>query len=216
MSIEIDQHVSFATALRSLLRHDPDVIMVGEIRDQLTAELAMRAALTGHLVLTTLHSNDAHGALNRLRDFGIENALLADNVLAITAQRLVPKICPYCSETVVQPLHNYFMQYLPKGVNRDVELRQRSEDADKFTSCQHCQNGYHGRTLVQEIFEVTPSTRDAIARGEGAQEIRRMQRRKGEFVDIWHHACSLLLKGQTSLEALESKLGSLTLMSMDE
>ncbi|HCK92310.1 MAG TPA: hypothetical protein DHW71_04945, partial [Gammaproteobacteria bacterium] len=81
---------------------------------------------------------------------------------------------------------------------------------------QHCQNGYHGRTLVQEIFEVTPSTRDAIARGEGAQEIRRMQRRKGEFVDIWHHACSLLLKGQTSLEALESKLGSLTLMSMDE
>ncbi len=210
MSLEIDQHVSFASALRSLLRHDPDVIMVGEIRDQETADLAMRAALTGHLVLTTLHSNDAHGALNRLRDFGIENALLADNVLAITAQRLVPMICQHCSEVVQTQLPAALTKYLPPSARSNkVSLRQRPADANHYKDCAYCQNGFQGRTLVQEIFENTPKSQDLIARGEGAQFIRQTQEQQGSFADLWHHGLALLLQEKTSLEALESKLGAL-------
>lgn len=207
MSLEVDQHLSFATALRSLLRHDPDVVMVGEIRDQETAELATRAALTGHLVLTTLHSNDAHGAINRLRDFGIENSLLADNLLAITAQRLVPKICQVCSEWSAPQKLRSLAALLPKTelAKNGVQLRQRGAYAHQ---CGHCQGGYQGRLLVQEIFENSPMTRDAIARGDGAQCIKQQQISAGQFNDIWHHGIQLLLKGQTSLEALESKLGA--------
>lgn len=225
MSLEVDQHISFASALRSLLRHDPDVIMVGEIRDQDTAELAVRAALTGHLVLTTLHSNDAHGAINRLRDFGIENALIADNLLAITAQRLVAKICKSCSE-LSEPLQlDGLSTFLPGPVesntgalghgNPTIRVRQRAQQSGEAKdSCHHCNAGYSGRMMVQEIFENTPMVRDAIARGEGAQFIRQHQINNGQFQDLWQHGVQLLLKGETSINALESKLGTLSMAAL--
>jgi len=206
-SIEVDQHISFATALRSLLRHDPDVIMVGEIRDQETAELAMRAALTGHLVLTTLHSTDAHGALNRLRNFGLDDALIADTLLAVTAQRLVPKLCLKCSSMTSAPIPQCLLNLIPAAQkSTSVQLRTLGEP-DEVYACNACQNGYKGQALVQEVFEITASSRDQIAQGAGAQHIRQEQIKRLQFFDLWHHGAQLLLKGTTSLQALEFRLG---------
>jgi len=144
----------FSTALRSLLRQDPDIIMVGEIRDEATANIAVQAALTGHLVLSTLHTNDAPGAVTRLLDLGVAPYLLSASLIAVLAQRLVRKICPNC-KTEYEP---------PVGIRKIVE--KDSGTIEKFyrgVGCKKCRNtGYTGRIAIQELFVPTEKIKEMI------------------------------------------------------
>lgn len=203
-SLEITKHMGFPEALKSLLRHDPDVLMVGEIRDRETAELAMRASMTGHLVLTTLHTNDAHGAINRLRNLGLEDSLLAENLLAVTAQRLISRVCSHCHD-----------RFDLKSSERHWKVYGKLRAFSKGTSivpvankqgCPNCSRGYAGRHLINEIFVKDPVAERMIAQGVSSTEIRAKQYRSGKFSDLWDDGIRLAQEGVTSLEALEAKI----------
>jgi len=230
VSIEVNHHFGFGQALRSLLRHDPDVIMVGEIRDQVTADLAMRAAMTGHLVLTTLHTNDAHGAVNRLREFGIDNGLIADHLLAVCSQRLVNKVCEHCSNWVELSSSASSMQGQRsveqhiKTLLKSVHKQARLEMTDQYchlqqtlklrehhqAGCDHCIEGYHDRAMVAELFKNTSFAQQHIQAGMSANQLRQAQLENGEFTDIWQQGALLLLEGRTTYPALLARLGALS------
>ena len=146
--------LTFAQGLRSMLRHDPDVMMVGEVRDLETAELAIRIALTGHMVLSTLHTNDATAAMTRLMDMGIDPYLIASSVECVLAQRLVRLLCPACKEPDSTPLEGHKI-YRAKG-------------------CKECnRTGFKGRTAIYEFFILSQSIRDLILKRSSADAIRR-------------------------------------------
>lgn len=158
--------LTFANALRSLVRQDPDVLLIGEIRDKETADIAIESALTGHLVLSTLHTNDAPGAVTRLRDIGIESFLMADSLLAILAQRLVRVLCPHCREP-----------YEAREVDR-IRLREVLTDLpDSVTlyhnrGCDKCSHtGYRGRQGIYEVLPVSEAVRSDIVAGKSAGNI---------------------------------------------
>ena len=171
--INADIDVTFAAALRSILRHDPDKILVGEIRDYETAEIAVQSSLTGHLVFSTLHTNDAPTAVTRLRDMGIPPFLITATVEAILAQRLVRKICVEC-RTEFEPSDELLM-----------ELQLPVETARKYKfyygkGCQRCNNsGYKGRTGIYELLEVNDDVRDMIASDASIEEMRNLARSHG-------------------------------------
>jgi general secretion pathway protein E/type IV pilus assembly protein PilB len=163
--------LTFASGLRSILRHDPNVVLIGEIRDNETAEIAIQASLTGHLVFSTLHTNDAPSALTRLVDMGIEPYLVASSLEAILAQRLVRVICPECKEPMtdseVMPLRRRFGEQLPAVLYKSV-------------GCQRCQGtGYHGRIGIFEMMMVTNEIRSLILENTSAQELRKVAARQG-------------------------------------
>ena len=204
-ALEVTRHMDFAKALKSLLRHDPDVIMVGEIRDPETAELALRASMTGHLVLTTLHTNDSHGAINRLRNLGLDNALLAENLMAVTAQRLVNRVCPHCS--TMRPITE--IKELWARYHHVTELKNPEILVPVLSSregCDRCNFGYVGRHLVCELFMNDPESEDMIIHGSGSNEIRRRQTSSGNFRDLWDDGIRLVRNGVTTLDALEARL----------
>lgn len=146
---------SFANGLRSMLRHDPDVMLVGEIRDFETAELAIRCSLTGHLVFSTLHTNDAPGAMPRLIDIGIEPYLLASSVEAVVAQRLVRTVCPHCA----QP-HAPEAEALAE-IGDDPE--NPAQTYRRGTGCDHCRHsGYHGRSAIHEMLVMDDEIRRLV------------------------------------------------------
>ena len=164
--------LTFSRALRTILRQDPDIIMIGEIRDKETAEIAIRAALTGHLVLATLHTNDAVSAFTRLIDMGIEEFLVSSAVVGVISQRLVRKICNYCIE-----------KYRPKEVEIKLFRRYNLDTPDilyKGVGCDKCEGeGYKGRTVIAEIVKVDDTIRQAIMNRASASEIRKICRNKG-------------------------------------
>jgi general secretion pathway protein E len=163
--------VTFASALRSILRQDPDVIMVGEMRDAETAEVAVQAAMTGHLVFSTLHTNDAVGALPRLLDLGVPEYLVSATVEGVLAQRLVRRNCPECL-TAYQP-HPDELERLSGWLAGGVALR-------RGTGCAACRGtGFRGRIGLFELLEVDESLRDAIARGESRSHIRALTQDAG-------------------------------------
>ncbi len=181
--------LTFAAQLRSILRQDPDIIMVGEIRDKETAESAIRSALTGHLVLSTLHCNDASSAIPRLIDMGIEPYLLSSALIGITAQRLVRYLCPHCKE-----------KYKPSGEelytlgveNRNVEHLWRA------VGCTNCLNtGYKGRVAVHEIFPTPPAIQHEIAAQAPIDEVRLLAAKYG-YSTLQIAAAERVLKGETS------------------
>ncbi|MFA5927237.1 MAG: GspE/PulE family protein [Patescibacteria group bacterium] len=158
---------NFATALRAMLRRDPDIIMVGEIRDLETAEMTLRAALTGHLVLSTLHTNDATSTVLRLIDMGIEPFLVADILVGALAQRLVRRICTQCKEAV----EINASQLIPLG-RRPSSPEERIK-VGKGRGCDACRNtGYKGRVALAEIMMVTPSIVRLITQGAGQADIQ--------------------------------------------
>jgi type IV pilus assembly protein PilB len=165
--------LTFAAALRAFLRQDPDVIMVGEIRDYETAEIAVKAALTGHLVLSTLHTNDAPSAVSRLLNMGVESFLVASSVLLILAQRLLRRICSRCKVVVTVP---------PKAL---VDVGLSDEEAASITcykgnGCDMCSGtGYKGRIAIYEVLLLTPELRDLILSGGSAVEIKRAAIQQG-------------------------------------
>lgn len=160
--------LKFATVLRALLRQDPDVIMVGEIRDEDTARTAVQAALTGHMVLSTLHTNDAVSAVTRLNNIGVETYLISAALDAVLAQRLVRKICPHCKEAVPAP----------PAVRRALQKAgQEAEEIIVGQGCGRCHGtGYSGRIGIYELFVPNEELRQAISDGVTLQELRRMSR----------------------------------------
>lgn len=166
--------LSFATALRSFLRQDPDVIMVGEIRDSETAEIGIKAALTGHLVLSTLHTNDAPSTMNRLLDMGVQPFLVSSSVLLVVAQRLVRVICPWC-KTVVEGC--------PVTALREIGFS--AQEANRVAvyrgvGCDECSHtGYRGRIALYELMSVDDEIRDLILRHSSATDIKRAAISKG-------------------------------------
>jgi type IV pilus assembly protein PilB len=159
--------LNFAAALRSFLRQDPNIILVGEIRDFETAEIAVKAALTGHLVLSTLHTNDAPSTVNRLMNMGIEPFLVASSLNLVCAQRLVRRICKNCSEPHPTP---------PQAL---TQAGFNAEDAktvvpNKGKGCEKCNNtGYKGRVGLYEVMEITEELRELVLVGASALELRR-------------------------------------------
>ena len=165
--------LTFARALRSILRQDPDVIMVGEIRDAETADMAIKSALTGHLVLSTLHTNSAAGSIVRLINMGMEPFLINSCVMAVIGQRLVRKICPKCSESY-RP---------PKGVADKLGLLDNNrEPLELFRGqgCRSCfQSGYAGREVIAETLMITPEVRELVLRRAPEREVENMARTQG-------------------------------------
>ncbi len=162
--------LTFASALRSILRQDPDVIMVGEIRDRETAEIAIQAALTGHLVFSTLHTNDAPSSVIRLTDMGIEPFLVTSSVIGVIAQRLVRKVCPYCKEEYSPSLEE----------RREIGLENFEGKFFKGKGCEHCLGtGYLGRTAIYEILPIDEEIKKLILQGKESSEIKKKAVEKG-------------------------------------
>jgi general secretion pathway protein E len=156
--------LTFANGLRSILRHDPDIVMVGEIRDTETAEMAIQASLTGHLVFSTLHTNDSTSAITRLIDMGIEPYLIASSVIAIEAQRLVRINCPYCLEEIVYP----------SEVLNQIGFLSETEHFVHGKGCSNClQTGFYGRLGIFELLMIDDNIRDLIMKRASAGEIRK-------------------------------------------
>ena len=160
--------VSFASALRALLRQDPDVLLVGEIRDEETAQIATQAALTGHLVLSTLHTTDAAGALTRMMDLGIAPYLVASTVSVVLAQRLVRRVCRDCGSPLTAPA--------PSA----RAAAPASSAAATATGCEACRfSGYRGRVGLYELLRMDDTIREAVVRRESAAQLRAMAIRRG-------------------------------------
>ncbi len=194
MPVNPKRGLTFATGLRHILRHDPDVIMVGEIRDRETAEIAIRAALTGHLVFSTLHTNDAPGAVTRLIDMGIEPFLLASSLEGILAQRLVRKICPNCKEPYEPD------ETLLKSLNGAV----KAEPGMKFhhgVGCDNCnQTGMTGRVGIFELLRITGRIRELIASRPSAEQI--MREAPADHISMVHDGIGKVLQGITTPEEI--------------
>ena len=183
--------LTFAKGLRSILRHDPDVILVGEIRDVETAEIAIQASLTGHLVFSTLHTNDAPTALTRLVDMGVEPYLVASSLEAVVAQRLVRVICAECKEELsaseTEPLRRRYGDKLP-------------EKLYKGRGCRHCQNtGYRGRIGIFEIMVVTDDIRSLIIQNASPRDLREASAAQG-MTSLRDDGFRHLFEGRTTIE----------------
>ena len=191
--VQINEKIglTFGGALRSILRQDPDIIMVGEIRDAETAHLAVRAALTGHLVLSTLHTNDAPSSVGRLADMGVPPFLLASSLRAVAAQRLVRRLCPSCRASAEVAAELASASGLPLGAEIFAPL-----------GCAECRStGYSGRTVVAEIMPVSAQIAEMIYRNAPAGELRREARRLG-METLREAAAKKVLSGETSAEEM--------------
>lgn len=183
--------MTFASGLRSVLRQDPDVIMVGEIRDAETAEIAVQAALTGHLVLSTIHTNDATGAITRLVEMGVEPFLVSSVLLVAFAQRLVRKVCPDCREP-----------YSPTSVEQEFwKIDPQSIDLVIGRGCFQCKDsGYRGRTGIFETLVVDEEVQDMIMASRSAQEIARAMHAAGRLSTLKEDALDKVTRGITSMQ----------------
>jgi general secretion pathway protein E len=181
--------MTFARGLRAILRQDPDIVMVGEIRDLETAEIAVQASLTGHLVLSTLHTNTAIGAVTRLRDMGVEPFLLSSSLLAVMAQRLVRLLCLECREP-----------YQPGDAERErLGLTDENAQLYRARGCEHCNmTGYRGRAGIYELIEIGEALREAIHGGQGEQSLLRLARQQSPGIDA--DGRRRIISGETSLE----------------
>ncbi|MDJ0865347.1 MAG: type IV-A pilus assembly ATPase PilB [Myxococcota bacterium] len=188
-----DIGLNFAAALRSFLRQDPDIIMVGEIRDFETAEIAIKAALTGHLVLSTLHTNDAPSTVNRLLNMGIEPFLVASSVNCILAQRLARRICPECVEPDTETSK---AGLLDAGLS---EEEASSCTPQKGRGCRNCsETGFKGRVALYEVMELTEELKEFVLNGASAMELKR-EAIRGGMVTLRRAALNKLVEGVTTL-----------------
>jgi len=187
--------LTFAAALRSFLRQDPDVIMVGEIRDYETAEIAVKAALTGHLVLSTLHTNDAPGTISRLLNMGVEPFLVAASCNVILAQRLARRVCQQCKEVVAVP---------PAGL---ISVGFSPEEAKtlkvyKGKGCMTCSDtGYKGRVALYEVMIIKDNIKEAVLQGASSMELRELGRRNG-MKTLREAGLEKIREGMTSVEEI--------------
>lgn len=184
-------NMTFALGLRAILRQDPDVVMVGEIRDRETSQVAVQASLTGHLVLSTLHTNSASGAITRLLDMGVDAFLLASSLLGVLAQRLLRTLCERCKTPWVADATAYQRLGIEPGV--PLELF-------KANGCEHCRQGYRGRIGIYELFSVTPRLAEMIHNGASESELSSEAQRHSR--SLYQDGRRLVLEGRTSLDEL--------------
>ena len=184
--------MTFASGLRSILRQDPDIIMVGEIRDGETARIAIQAALTGHLVLSTVHTNDAAGAITRLIDMGIEPFLVSSVLVVAFAQRLVRKVCPHCAERIEPSRESREFWGIPET---DPAVFMQAKGCAR---CQH--TGYRGRIGLFEVLVMDDMIREMVAHRATTLEISRAARAAGRLHLLKEDALSKLLQGVTTME----------------
>lgn len=191
--VNSDIDVTFANVLRAILRHDPDKILIGEIRDLETAQIAVQSALTGHLVFSTLHTNDAPSAITRMRDMGVPSFLITATVMGIQAQRLVRKICTEC-RTDFNPSDELLL-----------ELQLPIEQARQYSfyygrGCERCNNsGYKGRTGIYELLEVTDDIRDLVSNNSSVDDIRNMARSQG-MTTLRESGLKLIFDGVSTID----------------
>jgi type IV pilus assembly protein PilB len=184
-------NMTFAAALRSILRQDPDIIMIGEIRDEETAEIAVRSAITGHIVFSTLHTNDAPGAILRLEDMGVDDYLVADALVGVIAQRLVKRLCPACKK---------------KGRTnaKEMEILGLTEPITiaRPQGCQFCNHtGYKGRVAVHEIMYMNEKMKTAVLKEKSLDSLRKLSIENG-MTPLWNSCRNLVIKGVTSIQEL--------------
>ena len=185
--------LNFASALRSILRQDPDIIMIGEIRDRETAAIAVQASITGHLVVSTLHTNNAVGTLNRMADMGVERYLIADSVVGVIAQRLVRKLCPHCRK--MRPASEEEKRILRQNTDQEVNIYEPA-------GCKLCNNtGFFGRIGVFEIMEVNEEIRNLIAENGTTEELEEAAKRSG-MRTLRQNGIRYVLDGTTSIEEM--------------
>ena len=192
IAVQVPAGITFASILRNILRQDPDIIMVGEIRDLETAENAIQAALTGHLVLSTLHTNDAVSAITRLIDLGVEPFLINATLVGVIAQRLVRRICPHCMESFTLGQDELSSIGLDLGNDAgEIELKRAN-------GCIQCRKtGYQGRTAVFEIFPITEKIRKSVNRETSIDSITKVAREEG-MSTLRENAIRTMLKGVTT------------------
>ena len=182
-------NLTFASGLRSILRQDPDIVMIGEIRDAETVEIAVRAAITGHLVLSTIHTNDTASTVVRLIDMGVEPYLISSSVVGIIAQRLVKKICPDCKE-----------EYIPTADERKLLGIDETVTLYCGRGCPTCNNtGYKGRSAIAEIMQINSEIKTLIDEGKNTGEIKRAAKEQG-MIDLQENCRELVLNGVTTID----------------
>jgi CheY-like chemotaxis protein/Tfp pilus assembly ATPase PilU len=183
--------LTFAAALRSILRQDPNVVLVGEIRDKETAQIAVQASLTGHLVLSTLHTNDAANAVTRLVDIGVEAYKIAASLRGVVAQRLMRKLCPTCKEVWMEAPPERLQRWIPRGT-----------PLYRAAACPDCaMTGYRGRFSILEILTMTPELERRIAAGEAPDRIADAARRGG-MKSLWDSGLAHVTRGESTIEEL--------------
>lgn len=199
--------LTFAAGLKSIVRQDPDIIMVGEIRDTETADIAVNSAMTGHLVLSTLHTNDAATTLPRLLDMDVEPFLISSTVNIVIAQRLVRQICPKCSQTEVIELEQ-LKKMLPKTYHEKLKGLQPKLNVYKGKGCEYCsQDGYRGRIGIFEILEINDEIKDLIMKNADAVTIRRKAVESG-LSTMFENSLDKLFKGITTVDEIVRVLNS--------
>lgn len=189
--VNVKAGMTFAAALRSILRQDPDIVMIGEMRDTETADIGIRAAITGHLVLSTLHTNDAASTVVRLIDMGVAPYMVATSLIGVIAQRLIKVLCPACKQPYISTEEESELM----GVEQPIQIY-------KPVGCPECNNtGYRGRTAIHEIIHCTAKVSQIIAAGGGKEEIEEAARNNGTKL-LRDNAAELVIAGQTSIDEL--------------
>ncbi len=193
-SVSDSAKLDFANGIRSMMRQDPDIILVGEIRDADTAEMALRAAMTGHQVYSTLHTNSALGAIPRLLDIGILPDIMAGNIIGVVAQRLVRRLCQHCKKPYQAETHEARLLDLPDDISQPIIFAP--------VGCERCDfQGYRGRLAIMEILRMNSDIDELIARRSTVREIRHMADRNG-FISLADDGLRRVLDGSTSIEEL--------------
>ena len=186
--------MTFSAALRSILRQDPDIVMIGEMRDQETSEIAIRAAITGHLVLSTLHTNDAASTITRLVDMGVAPYMVATSLIGVVAQRLVKKLCPHCKKQRMSTKEENELMEID-DVNTPIPIYEAS-------GCKECTNtGYKGRTAIHEILLATSEMSAIISKGAKSEEISDLARSQGTKL-LRDNVSELVQQGVSSIDEL--------------
>ena len=184
--------LTFAAALRSILRQDPNVIMIGEIRDTETAKIAVRASITGHLVLSTIHTNNSLNTIERLLDMGVERYLLASSLEGIISQVLARKLCPNCKK--LRKTNEYEKELFKDVLNKDVEEIYTTE------GCEQCGNGYSGRIAIHEVLLFNQEIRDAISEGIRKDKLRELVYKSSDVNTLLEDGLEKVLMGLTTVE----------------
>ncbi len=185
--------LTFAEVLRSILRQDPDIIMIGEIRDDETAKIAVRASITGHLVLSTIHTNNALNTIERLTDMDVETYLLASSLNGIVSQKLARRICPHCMKK--RPAIDYEKKLIKSNLGIDIEELAYAE------GCPECVGGYKGRIAIHEVLVINQEIRDAIANGVPKEELRKLVY-KGDTTTLLQDGLTKVLQNITTIEEI--------------